>query len=305
MRSTQNEATAVDDHFRQTRNNEPFRVEILESQYNCVENKKSPLNKESLNTAEMMVRSTQNEATAVDDHFRQTRNNELSRVEIVLESQCNGIENKGSPPNKKSLNTAEMTMRSTQNEATAVDDHFRHTQNNEPSWVEIVLESQCNGIENKGSPLNKESLNTAELAMQSTQNGSPVLTTDQSHPQAENSLTKELVDSVIAFTRQNPHKVLGSKQTTQENGVDKVKMNLRKKKIEEVTAEDDSISKDLPERKRTKSVTVVSGTSDRRAANEIVDLVGKDSEVDFPSYPIRKKAQRKEGRYKFILVRYP
>ena len=67
----------------------------------------------------------------------------------------------------------------------------------------------------------------------------------------------------------------------------------------------DSVSaKGLPERKRTKGVTVVSSSSDRRpvhTANEIVDLVGKDLGVDFTSYPIRE--QRKGGRYKFILVR--
>ena len=180
-----------------------------------------------------------------------------------------------------------------------MNNHVRQTQqNNEASRVEIVLESQSNGIENNESPLNNESWNAAELAMQSTQNESPALTTDQSAPEAENSLTKELVDSVIAFTRQNPHEVSSPKQTTQENGVDKVIMNLRKKNMEEVTVVNDSISKDVPERKRSKSVTNVSGTSDRRPANKIVNLVEQDSEVDFPSYPVRKKGQRKEGRYK-------
>ena len=186
-----------------------------------------------------------------------------------------------------------------------MDDHVGQTRNYEASGVEIVFDSQNKSIENEGPPLNKESRNTTELTMRSTQNQSPVSITDQGSPDAENSLAKELVESVIAFTSQNTHEVISSKQTTQENGADRTKMNLRKKKIQEVTVLNDSVSaKGLPERKKTKGVTVVSSTSDRRpvdTANEIVDLVGKHSGVDFPSYPIRE--QRKGGRYKFILVR--
>ena len=186
-----------------------------------------------------------------------------------------------------------------------MDDHVGQTRNYEASGVEIVLDSQSKSIENEGPPLNKESWNTTELTMRSTQNQSPVSTTDQGSPDAENSLAKELVGSVIAFTSQNAHEVLSSKQTTQENGTYRTKINLRKKKIQEVTVLNDSVSaKGLPERKKTKGVTVVSSTSDRRpvdTANEIVDLVGKHSGVDFPSYPIRE--QRKGGRYKFILAR--